>query len=168
MALRILGPESAKDASQEVWVRVWKALGDFREESAFSTWIYKVTVNTCLPELRRERGRAEREQSGHHEIVSRIENPCREDDPEAAALGRERMDEAIRCLQELRPDHRAALVLRHLEGLSYYQISEILEVPEGTAKGWVSRGRTTLLVMLSQDGGDGGPTTPAGERGGEP
>lgn len=166
VALRILGPEEAKDASQEVWVRVWKALDGFRSESAFSTWIYKITVNTCLSELRRDRGRAEREQGQHHEILSRLEEPRREDDPEAAALGRERMDEAVRCLQQLRPDHRAALVLRHLEGLSYPEISEVLEVPEGTAKGWVSRGRATLLVMLSQNDGDGGSTGLAGERGG--
>lgn len=168
VALRILGPEEAKDASQEVWVRVWKALDGFRAESAFTTWIYKVTVNTCLSELRRERGRAERERDQHHEIISLLGEPRAGDDPEAAALGRERMDEAIRCLQRLRPDHRAALVLRHLEGLSYPEISEVLEVPEGTAKGWVSRGRAALLVMLSQNGDDGTPNDPEGERGGEP
>lgn len=168
VALRILGPEEAKDASQEVWVRVWRALDGFRAESAFSTWIYKITVNTCLSELRRERGRAEREQGQYREILLRLEETNIGDDPEAAALGRERKDEAIRCLQELRPDHRAALVLRHLEGLSYAEISEVLEVPEGTAKGWVSRGRTALLVMLSQNGEDGGPAKPASGRGGEP
>lgn len=155
VALRILGPEAAKDASQEVWVRVWKALEDFRLDSAFSTWIYKITVNTCLSELRRERGRTERERP-HHEILEHLQEPDGEGDPEAAALGRERQEEAIRCMQELRPDHRAALVLRHLEGLSYAEISEVLEVPEGTAKGWVSRGRTTLLMMLSYNGGDRG------------
>lgn len=168
VALRILGPEEAKDASQEVWVRVWKALEGFRAESAFTTWIYKVTVNTCLSELRRERGRAERERD--HEIIAHLGEQRAGDDPEAAALGRERMDEAIQCLQSLRPDHRAALVLRHLEGLSYPEISEVLEVPEGTAKGWVSRGRAALLVMLSRNDADeeGGP--PGGTavgRGGE-
>lgn len=172
VALRILGPEEAKDASQEVWVRVWKALEDFRSESAFTTWIYKITVNTCLSELRRERGRAERERDRYHEIVSLLGEPRAGDDPEAAALGRERLDEAILCLQELRPDHRAALVLRHLEGLSYPEISEVLEVPEGTAKVWASRGRATLLVMLSQnageDGGDSGAARAEAERGGGP
>jgi RNA polymerase sigma-70 factor (ECF subfamily) len=170
VALRILGPEEAKDASQEVWIRVWRTLEGFRAESAFSTWIYKITVNTCLSELRRERSRAEREQGQYREILLRLEETNIGDDPEAAALGRERKNEAIRSLQELRPDHRAALVLRHLEGLSYAEISEVLEVPEGTAKGWVSRGRTALLVMLSrngEDGEDGGSAKPAARRGGE-
>jgi len=167
VALRILGPEAAKDASQEVWVRVWRALGDFRAASAFSTWLYKITVNTCLSELRRERGRAERDQA-HYEIRSRLGELGGGDEPETVALSRERMDEAIQCLQELRPDHRAALVLRHLEGLSYAEISEVLEVPEGTAKGWVARGRAAMLVMLSQAGGDGGRDGTAGSRGGGP
>lgn len=159
VALRILGTEEAKDASQEVWVRVWQSMESFRAESAFGTWIYKITVNTCLSELRREQSRSEREQRA--EISQLLESQREEGDPEASALGRERMDEAIECLKELRPDHRAALVLRHLEGLSYPEISDILEVPEGTAKGWVSRGRATMLVMLS---GDGSPAA----RGGEP
>lgn len=159
VALRILGTEEAKDASQEVWVRVWQSMESFRAESAFGTWIYKITVNTCLSELRREQSRSEREQ--YAEISQLLESQREEADPETAALGRERMDEAIECLQQLRPDHRAALVLKHLEGLSYPEISEILEVPEGTAKGWVSRGRATMLVLLS---GNGGPA----EGGGEP
>lgn len=150
VALRILGSEEAKDASQEVWVRVWQSMGSFRAESAFGTWIYKITVNTCLSELRREQSRSEREQRAE---ISHLLESQRGDDPEDAALGRERMDEAIECLRQLRPDHRAALVLRHLEGLSYPEISEILEVPEGTAKGWVSRGRAAMLVMLSSDDG---------------
>lgn len=154
VALRILGPEEAKDASQETWVRVWRSLEGFRAESAFSTWIYKITVNTCLSQLRSERGREDRERPG--DISHLLETTDHEADPEAAALGRERMDEAIQCLQSLRPDHRAALVLRHLEGLSYTEISGILEVPEGTAKGWVSRGRAAMLVMLARNDGMGG------------
>src|SRR5919202_834821 len=48
VALRIVGVEGAQDASQEVWVRVWRNIENFRGESAFSTWLYRITVNTCL------------------------------------------------------------------------------------------------------------------------
>jgi len=51
----------------------------------------------------------------------------------------------------VRAEHRAALVLRHMEGLSYAEIAEVLGVPEGTAKGWVSRGRTAMRVALAQE-----------------
>ncbi|MBA2443379.1 MAG: RNA polymerase sigma factor [Rubrobacter sp.] len=151
IALRILGPEDAKDASQEVWVRVWRSMGSFRLESAFSTWLYRITVNTCLSARRREMGQEAHQAPALSESIPYLqEPPGGEGDPEAAALGRERMDEAIRGLRQIRSDHRAALVLRHMEGLSYPEIAEILEVPEGTAKGWVSRGRAGLLVVLSR------------------
>lgn len=78
-----------------------------------------------------------------------------EHDPEATTLSRERREELNGTLQQLRTEHRAALVLRHMEGLGYAEISEILEVPEGTAKGWVSRGRAALLVLLSEKSPNG-------------
>ncbi len=65
----------------------------------------------------------------------------------------------MRCaaaLGGIRKDHRAALVLRHMEGLSYAEIAEVLGVPDGTAKGWVSRGRAAMLVTLRR--GEDKPT----------
>ena len=64
VALRILGLEDAQDASQEVWIRVWRNIKNFRGDSAFSTWLYRITVNTCLSVRRKEARRGEREYSG--------------------------------------------------------------------------------------------------------
>ena len=72
------------------------------------------------------------------------------DNPEAAALSAERREEIQEALQHLRAEHRAALVLRHMEGLSYAHIAQVMEVPEGTAKGWVSRGRAAMLIALAE------------------
>lgn len=153
ISLRMLGSEEAKDASQEVWVRVWRSIKEFKGDSAFSTWLYRITVNTCLnvreKELRREARELEEE-------IPFLPGPSGgEHDPEATTLSRERKDELVSALQQIRPDHRAALVLRHMEDLGYGEISEILEVPEGTAKGWVSRGRAALLVLLSSESKNG-------------
>ena len=60
----MLGREDAQDASQEVWVRVWRYIGTFREDSTFSTWLHRITVNTCLSFRQREVRREEREYSG--------------------------------------------------------------------------------------------------------
>jgi RNA polymerase sigma-70 factor (ECF subfamily) len=150
VALRMLGNEDAQDASQEVWVRVWRNMGSFRAESAFSTWLYRITVNTCLTFRQRESRRHEREYSSE-EMPYLPEPSGGEADPEAAALSAERRDEIHAALKHVRAEHRAALVLRHMEGLSYAEIAEVLEVPDGTAKGWVSRGRAAMLVALAEE-----------------
>jgi RNA polymerase sigma-70 factor, ECF subfamily len=82
------------------------------------------------------------------------EPPGGDADPEAAALSAERRNEIAAALEHVRAEHRAALVLRHMEGLSYAEIAEVLDVPDGTAKGWVSRGRAAMLVTLTQEGRD--------------
>jgi RNA polymerase sigma-70 factor (ECF subfamily) len=74
-------------------------------------------------------------------------------DPEAAALNAERREEIQAALVHVRAEHRAALVLRHMEGLSYAEIAEVLQVPDGTAKGWVSRGRAAMLLALAEQDG---------------
>ncbi len=158
VALRMLGDGSAQDASQDVWIKVWRNINSFRNESAFSTWLYKITMNTCLnireKQLRRERWELRDEIPYLPDLDGAFET-----NPEATTLSRERKDELLEALQQLRPEHRAAIVLRHMEDLSYREISEVLEVPEGTAKVWTSRGRAALLVLLAKDpdtaGGNG-------------
>ncbi len=152
VALRLLGDDDAQDASQEVWVRVWRNLRSFRGESAFSTWLYRITVNTCLSIQQKRSRRDERELGDEVPYIS--EPPGGDADPEAVALNAERREELQDALQHVRADHRAALVLRHMEGLSYAEIAEVLQVPNGTAKGWVSRGRAAMLVVLAEKDGD--------------
>jgi RNA polymerase sigma-70 factor (ECF subfamily) len=150
VSLRMLGTDDAQDASQEVWIRVWRNMRTFRGESAFSTWLYRITVNTCLSMRQRESRRQDREYSG--EEMPYLPEPSGGDaDPEAEALSAERREEIEAALGHVRAEHRAALVLRHMEGLSYAEIAEVLEVPDGTAKGWVSRGRAAMLVALAEE-----------------
>ncbi len=150
VALRILGPQDAQDASQEAWIRVWRNIENFRGDSAFSTWLYRISVNTCLSVRRKESRRAHREYSGE-ELPFLPEPPGGSADPEAAALNAQRREEIQVALEHVRAEHRAALVLRHMEGLSYAEIARVLEVPEGTAKGWVSRGRAAMLIALAAE-----------------
>jgi RNA polymerase sigma-70 factor (ECF subfamily) len=151
VALRILGVDDAQDASQEIWIRVWRNIRNFRGESAFSTWLYRITVNTCLSIRQKESRRDERELGEDLPYLS--ESSGGDADPEAAALNAERREEIQEALQHVRVEHRAALVLRHMEGLSYAEIAEVLGVPDGTAKGWVSRGRAAMLVALAEKDG---------------
>jgi RNA polymerase sigma-70 factor, ECF subfamily len=148
VTLRMLGRQEAQDASQEVWVRVWANMKSFRADSAFSTWLYRVTVNTCLSFRRKESRRRTREVDdglAHLSISSGGDG-----DPEEAALDAERREEIQIALGNVRVEHRAAMVMRHMDGLSCAEISEVLGVPNGTVKGWASRGRTAMLAALTQ------------------
>jgi RNA polymerase sigma-70 factor (ECF subfamily) len=150
VSLRMLGSDDAQDASQEVWIRVWRNIKTFRGDSAFSTWLYRITMNTCLSMRQRESRRQEQEYSGD-EMPYLPEPPGGDADPETSVLSAERREEIEAALGHVRAEHRAALVLRHMEGLSYAEIAEVLEVPDGTAKGWVSRGRAAMLIALAQE-----------------
>jgi RNA polymerase sigma-70 factor (ECF subfamily) len=155
VALRVLGAEDAQDASQEVWIRVWANIRNFRGTSALSTWLYRITMNTCLVVLRKKRIQEAREFGG--ETAYLPESPGADACPEEAALRSECRGEIWEALQHVRAEHGAALILRHMQGRSYAEIAEVLGVPVGTAKGWTSRGRAAMLVALTKKNhGDAG------------
>jgi RNA polymerase sigma-70 factor, ECF subfamily len=147
IAIRMLGSQEAQDASQEVWVRVWANVKSFRGESAFSTWLHRIAINTCLTFRRKESRRRAREVE---EGTTYLFEPSGDADPEEAALDAERRGEIQAALGNVRAEHRAAMVMRHMEGLSCAEISEVLGVPDGTVKGWASRGRAAMLASLTQ------------------
>lgn len=148
VALRVLGAEDAQDASQEVWIRVWANIKNFRGESAFSTWLYRIAMNTCLGALRKKRTREAREFGEEAAYIPETSGVY--SNPEEATVSSECRDEIWVALRHVRAEHGAALVLRHMEGLSYGEVAEVLGVPVGTAKGWTSRGRAAMLVALAK------------------
>ncbi|CAN5869560.1 RNA polymerase sigma factor RpoE [soil metagenome] len=152
IAVRLVGPDDAQDASQETWIRVWRNLRNFRGDSAFSTWLHRVATNACLVMRRNRMRRRERERDDDGTMLL-VEPSGGEADPETTSLNSERREEIGTALRRLRIDHRRALVLRHMEGLSYAEVSGVLGVPVGTAKGWVSRGHDALLVALAKGNG---------------
>jgi RNA polymerase sigma-70 factor, ECF subfamily len=152
VALRVMGVEDAEDACQEVWVRVWLNIARFRGDSAFTTWLYRVATNTCLglrrARLRRPEGARSGEAAPHRAYAT-----GRSSEPEVSILNAERREEMATALGRIRTQHRAALVLRHAEGLSYAEIAGLLNIPDGTAKGWVNRGRAAMLLALTEKNG---------------
>lgn len=151
VALRVVGADDVDDACQEVWVRAWRHAAGFRGDSAFRTWLYRVATNACL-DLRRARLRRPEDAHGGDPAVGVAVASGGDSDPEASALLSERRREVRAALGRVRADHRAALVLRHAEGLFYAEIAASLGVPAGTAKGWASRGRSSLAAGLAAEG----------------
>lgn len=142
--LRILGDQGeAEDATQEMFVRVFEQIHRFRGRSQFSTWLYRLTVNQSLNRLRAKQ--RHRRRIGP---LSLLTDPAgKEDLPDRALIRQERSDQVQRLLDELSAEHRAIIVLREMEDLSYQQISDILEVPVGTVMSRLHRARQRLKSL---------------------
>jgi RNA polymerase sigma-70 factor (ECF subfamily) len=139
---RILGDrEDAKDASQEAFIRAYRKLDTFRGRSTFRTWMLRVATNVSLNEYGR-RGLPRAEGAAAEDIPAPNAPETELMKSEAAA----RIHEALRLVQ---PNHRAAIVLHDLEGLSYQETAEILGSTEGTARSWAYRGRKRLKELLT-------------------
>ena len=138
---RVLGNrEDAKDASQEAFIRAYRKLDTFRGNSSFKTWMLRVAMNVSLNE--RKRRRLPRADAA---LAEAIPGP---DAPEAELTKSEVVAQIHKALQLIQLNHRAAVVMRDLEGLTYQEIAETLEVAEGTARSWVHRGRERLKELL--------------------
>lgn len=141
VCLRTMGDrEAALDAAQETFVTVWRKADRFRGESAFTTWLYRVAVNTCYDLHRKAARRAADPLPETHDPVD-----VSAGDPFESAELRPAIEDAIASLPD---EFRAAVVLSDVEGLPIAQIAEILEVPAGTVKSRVFRGRRHLAEIL--------------------
>jgi RNA polymerase sigma-70 factor (ECF subfamily) len=144
ICLRMTGNEAdALDACQEALMAIVRGLARFDQRSAFATWAYRVATNACLDELRRRRRRP---------IASVDEATVIEhrDLPESAP---ERLDVQA-ALARLPVEFRAAVVLRDLAGMSYEEIAATLDVPPGTVRSRIARGRAALAAVLRPEDGE--------------
>jgi RNA polymerase sigma-70 factor (ECF subfamily) len=139
LAVRQLGSRAdAEDAVQETLIRAWKALPRFRADASFSTWLYRI----CLNAIHDQRARSAR---GSGVPLDDVPEPA---DPRNAILERELSGELQRALGELDETYRVAVVLYDVLGRSYAEIAAVLDVPEGTVKSRIFRGRTELARLL--------------------
>ncbi len=157
LALRMVGnPEDAADLAQTAFLNAWRGLGSFDGRSAFSTWLYRLTSNACTDFLRREKRRSQfsttLEDGEDEEEGRQLDLPDERWSPEKA-LEQSELQAAIRQgLASLSDSHREVLLLRELEGLSYAEIAQALELEEGTVKSRIARARTALREFLVKTG----------------
>jgi RNA polymerase sigma-70 factor, ECF subfamily len=141
---RIMGNQpDALDATQEALIALVRGLPRFDGRAAFTTWSYRVATNTCLDELRRRRRRpAPVEQDADREATAVDPTTPSLDEQVVSRL---HLDEA---LLELPVEFRAAVVLRDVCTLDYAEIAEVLEIPPGTVRSRIARGRALLAGQL--------------------
>ena len=148
VALRMCGnAEDAQDCLQEAMLRVYRAISGFKGQSSFSTWLYRITMNTCLDELRKRKSRPN---TSLDSLVDAGWSPVDGGEtPERHALRREVRQSLQRFILELPEDMRAAVVLRDIQGYSYEEIAETLDANVGTIKSRISRGREKLREKIA-------------------
>ena len=149
--------DSAEDLAQETFIRIFKASRRYKPGQAhFKTWMYHIASNLCKNELR-NRGRRNRYRvdnvvkgNGDSEQIDLIEStPADASSQPEVALERKELHDAIqRAIAELPQQYRVPLVLRDLQGLSYDEISETLELRSGTTKSRINRARLMLKDKL--------------------
>ncbi len=151
-ALRMVGnEEDAADVAQEVFLKVWRCLSRFREDSAFSTWLYKLTDNAALDLLRREKKRRwDLALDGLPADGLFFADPA--PSPQEALEEKDLRRAVAEGLAKLSGDHRRVLVLREIDGLSYGEIAEVLDVDLGTVKSRIARARMSLAKILREGG----------------
>ena len=142
IARRILrDPDEAEDVVQEVFIRLCFSPVRFDGKSAYSTWLFRVMVNSSINSLRSRRRRARL----RHDPEPAV-------DPEVAATGRELRARFEDALRQVSVQHQQVVALRELRGLSYPEIAALLGIPEGTVKSALNRGRARVQQILAEEG----------------
>ena len=143
--------EEASDVVAEAFVRVYKALCNFKGESAFTTWLYRILTNCYLDMRKKEKSRpATSLEAALHtedgELERQIEDPNRTPHQEAERNERERTIEG--AVEKLPPYQKAMIMMYHVEMLSYEEIAQSLDLPIGTVKSRLNRARLSLRELL--------------------
>ncbi len=155
LALRMCGnADDAFDLSQEAFFRAWRGLSGFQFESAFSTWLFRLTSNVCLDWLRAKKRRptvslTTLDDEGEE---TQLDVPDPGKSPEELLLAAEDRSALTKALNELPVEYRQILTLRAIDDLSYTEIAEVLHLREGTVKSRISRARLALRKKLLQNG----------------
>ena len=149
LALRMTGdPDDACDVAQDAFVKAYTSLKDFRGESAFGSWLYRLASNVCLDFLRREKRRGTVSLTVEDEELDIADlrfSP--EDELERTGL----RDAISTALMRLPAAARQMIVMRDVSGLSYAEIAEALDLELGTVKSRIARAREKLIAVLSED-----------------
>jgi len=146
-------PGDAPDVVQEVFLKIFRNIGSFRQDASLKTWIYRIAVNEArnhrrwFSRHRRQEVGLEADPGETQGYQDWLPDPGRS--PFETAVDRETRELIEEALAQVNAPFRAALVLREIEGLSYEEIAEILEVSLGTVKSRILRGREALRKHLA-------------------
>jgi len=144
--------EDARDVTQEAFVKAYRNLASFRLEASFYTWLYRIAMNLAI-DLTRKRKR--RERAGFDDGIAQrdgaggISEVHNEEGPGRALERKQLFSQIMTAMEQLPEDQKQVVLLRELEGLSYKEISEVMEIPEGTVMSRLFYARKKLQKLLA-------------------
>jgi len=150
--LRDLG--ETEDVVQETFIKAYTSLKSFRSESSFSTWLFRIGINSAKRSLRRSRVRIPQADERAYENTAsqqRFERDGDNDTPEARLQSKQILNMLDTALDALPEEQRTALVLRELEGMSYDEIAHQMDTPVGTVRSRIHRARDTIAAVLKRE-----------------
>ena len=139
-------PELALDITQEAFIKAYRALPNFRGDSAFYTWMYRIAVNTAKNHLAAQRRRPmdielDLQDPDQYDLHAKLKET---DTPEGVTLSRELQETVEKAIAALPDDLRTAIILRELEGMSYEEIAQTMDCPVGTVRSRIFRARDAI------------------------
>ncbi len=140
----------AEDLTQEAFVRLYARRGDYEVSAKFSTYVWRIALNLCYDDLRRQQRRAETSlESEEGEKLIRLEEVAAPNEAPIVALeAAERANEVKTALMQLPEVYRSVVVLRHYENLKFREIADVLNIPEGTVKSRMAEAMDQLAGLL--------------------
>jgi RNA polymerase sigma-70 factor (ECF subfamily) len=166
IARLVQNPATAEDLTQDTFLKMFRALRQYDPAQRFSSWLFRIAHNTAIDYLRQKRlliATPPLDEDGDAEDLIATLPDLRGDSPETAALRHQMAAMLDAAIDQLRPEYRAVVVLRHQEDLDYDEIAEILGLPLGTVKTYLHRARKALAERL-QAAGFGPRETRQGDR----
>ena len=142
--------EDALDVSQDTFLRVYRAIGDFRGQSKLSSWIYRICLNCIADHQRKKKSTIPIEKDSDGEGGLDVADESVDADPEYTAVKNERQRAVRKAIMSLPDEARQLIVLREFEGYSYSEIAEITGVEVGTVKSRLNRAREKIKKYLEQ------------------
>lgn len=145
----------AYDVAQEICIKLYQKIDQFRFESAFSTWLYRIATNTAIDEYRKQKRKTSHEASiiesdESHEETLELQIPDKADTPEEAYLRKEKIKYVWDAIKQLSEDHQEIIILKDIEQKSYEEIVLQLEISMGTVKSRLARARIALKKILQE------------------
>lgn len=147
--------EDARDVTQDAFVRAYHNIGSFRVEASFYTWLYRIAMNLAIDLIRK---RKRRDVAGFDDGIAQrgedgeVAEAYHSDSPARLMERKQLYNRIMDAMDQLPADQKQVILLRELEGLSYKEISDVMEIPEGTVMSRLFYARKKLQKLLAEDG----------------